>query len=311
MAGEQVAAAASPGWAPAPGKPAWEREGRGWPNREASRFLRAGGLGWHVQVMGGGPVLLLAHGTGASTHSWRGLMPLLARRFTVIAPDLPGHGFTETPGGDRLSLPGMARAVAALLQALDVTPALVAGHSAGAAVLIRMCLDRLIAPRAVASLNGALLPPQGAPMHLFAPLARLFAAMPLVPQVFAWRAADRAVVTKLLRATGSTLDPAGVELYARLARCPGHVAGALGMMANWDLRPLARDLPGLGPPLLQIVGSQDGTIPPSEARRVAGLVPGARVLGQPGLGHLAHEEQPQSVATALIDLARAQGVLPE
>ncbi len=305
-----VASRTRPGWTAARGKPAWDRDGRDWPNRDASRFLRVGGLGWHVQVMGGGPVLLLAHGTGASTHSWRGLLPLLAPHFTVVAPDLPGHGFTETPGAEGLSLPGMARAVAGLLQALELAPALAAGHSAGAAVLLRMCLDRLIAPRAAASLNGALLPPQGAPMHLFAPLARLFAAVPLVPQLFAWRAADRAVVTKLLRATGSTRDREGVELYARLARCPGHVAGALGMMANWDLRPLARDLPRLGVPLLQVVGSQDGTIPPSEAKRVAGLVPGARVLIQPGLGHLAHEERPRVVASALIELARAQGALP-
>lgn len=272
--------------------------------------MRAGGLGWHVQVMGTGPVLLLAHGTGAATHSWRGLAPLLARHFTVVAPDLPGHGFTQTPGADRLSLPGMARALGSLLQVVGMAPAMVVGHSAGAAILARMCLDRLIEPRAVVALNGAMLPLQGAAMHLFAPLARLLVAVPLVTQAFAWRAADRAVVTQLLRDTGSALDPVGVELYARLARCPGHVAGALGMMANWDLRPLARDLPRLAPPLVQIVGSQDRTIPPAEAQRVAALVRGARVLAQPGLGHLAHEEQPQQVADALLGLARAHGVLP-
>ena len=57
--------------------------------------------------MGDGPDLLLLHGSGAATHSWRDLAPLLARDFRVIAPDLPGHGFTETPGGDGLSLPGI------------------------------------------------------------------------------------------------------------------------------------------------------------------------------------------------------------
>ena len=77
----------------------WERDGRDWPNREASRFVEAGGLRWHVQQMGRGPVLLLLHGTGASTHSWRALLPLLAKSFTVVAPDLPGHGFTATPSG--------------------------------------------------------------------------------------------------------------------------------------------------------------------------------------------------------------------
>ncbi|MFZ4410973.1 MAG: alpha/beta fold hydrolase, partial [Paracraurococcus sp.] len=79
-----------------------------WPNRPTSRLVAAGGLRWHVQVAGTGPVLLLVHGTGAATHSWRDLLPLLARHFTVVAPDLPGHGFTERPRAEGLSLPGMA-----------------------------------------------------------------------------------------------------------------------------------------------------------------------------------------------------------
>lgn len=81
----------------------WERDGADWPNRAASRFVTASGLTWHVQAMGApeAPVLLLLHGTGAATHSWAGLAPLLAARFRVIAPDLPGHGFTDPlpPGG--------------------------------------------------------------------------------------------------------------------------------------------------------------------------------------------------------------------
>jgi len=80
----------------------WERDGRDWPNRSASRFVSAAGLRWHVQQFGTGPVALLVHGTGASTHSWRGLAPILAESFSVVAPDLPGHGFTEAPAADRL-----------------------------------------------------------------------------------------------------------------------------------------------------------------------------------------------------------------
>jgi magnesium chelatase accessory protein len=99
-------------------RPVWERDGRDWPNREASRFVRAAGLRWHVQVMGQGPALLLAHGTAATTHSWRALAPLLATRFTVVAPDLPGHGFTEAPPAVSLTVPGMACALAELLDTL-------------------------------------------------------------------------------------------------------------------------------------------------------------------------------------------------
>ena len=56
----------------------WDRDGAGWPNRSSSRFVVSGAMRWHVQIMGQGPVMLLIHGTGASTHSWRRLAPLLA-----------------------------------------------------------------------------------------------------------------------------------------------------------------------------------------------------------------------------------------
>src|SRR3954465_13439845 len=75
----------------------WDRDGRDWPHREASRFIEAAGLRWHVQIMGQGPAALLLQGTGGSTHSFRDLAPLLARRFTVVMPDLPGHGLNATP----------------------------------------------------------------------------------------------------------------------------------------------------------------------------------------------------------------------
>ena len=110
-------------------RPLWERDGADWPNRTASRFVASSGLTWHVQEMGAAdaPVLLLLHGTGAATHSWAGLAPLLAARFRVVAPDLPGHGFTGTPPGHGLSLPAMARRTGALLEAIGARPSEVAG----------------------------------------------------------------------------------------------------------------------------------------------------------------------------------------
>ena len=288
--------------------PLWEREGLGWPNREASRFVQAGGIEWHVQVMGQGPVLLLVHGTGAATHSWRDLAPLLAEHFTVVAPDLPGHGFTEALLYPRMSLPGMAAALSALLTQLNVKPALAAGHSAGAAILIRMCLDKMIAPNGLVSLNGALLPMHGAAGRFFSPLAQIFALNPLVPRLFSWRSADRGVVEKLLRGTGSEIGAAGVEFYARLARRSGHAGAALTMMAKWELEPLAHSLSGLTCPLLLVVGEGDRSIAPAQAEQVRRLVPDASVERLPGLGHLAHEEAPDRVAALIRAFAARTGV---
>ncbi len=280
-----------------------------WPNRDASRFLRVGPLTWHVQVGGAdtAPVMLLLHGTGASTHSWRGVWPYLVRHFRVVAPDLPGHGFTSVPGGHRLSLPAMARDLAGLLDAIGSEPALAVGHSAGAAVLARMCIDRMIAPAGLVSLNGAFMPLAGPAGQVFAPLARLLVGLPVLPQLFAWRAGDPRVVERLLAGTGSRLDAAGVGYYARLVREPGHAAGALRMMANWDLVPVVRDLPRLATPLLLVAADNDRAIPPRDADRVAALVPHARVIHWAGLGHLAHEEAPERAAAAVEAFARSVG----
>lgn len=289
----------------------WERDGLDWPHRDASRFVDAGGVRWHVQQFDTAPtdhppqVALLLHGTGASSHSWCGLAPLLAQHATVLSLDLPGHGFTSMParGASGLTLPGMARALRELLARLHLAPTVIVGHSAGAAVAVRMCLDGLAAPGLVFSVNGALLPLAGLVGQMFSPVARLMAATPFVPRVFSWHANDPAVLQRLVDATGSALDPAGVALYGRLVRNPGHAAAALQMMARWDLQTLSHDLRRLRTPLHLLVGANDRTVAPRQAQRVQAMLgPEARahVTTLPGLGHLAHEERPDLVAAAVL-----------
>jgi magnesium chelatase accessory protein len=73
------------------------------------------------------------------------------------------------------------------------------------------------------------------------------------------------------------------------------------MMAQWDLPALRQDLPRLATPLLLLVGKQDRTIRPTEARRLQAILPAARILALPGLGHLAHEEAPELVTDAILE----------
>ncbi|MFO0325837.1 MAG: alpha/beta fold hydrolase BchO [Burkholderiales bacterium] len=307
----------------------WQREGRDWPNREASRFVEAGGIRWHVQVMPAvalnrqsspktspgnvrataleeRPVVLLVHGTGAASHSWRGLMGDLAQHFTVVAPDLPGHGFTSAPPSSGYALPAMARALAALLDKLALRPSIAVGHSAGAAILARMCLDGSIAPRHLVSLNGALLPLGGIAGEVFSPLARLLSGSRLVPRLFAWRAEDPKVLDRLLDSTGSNVDPQGKQLYGTLVSNPHHAAAALEMMAQWDLREMPASLSrfaGTGCTLTLVVGENDKTVPPFESERVCKIVPNAKLVRIRGVGHLAHEERPQRVSHLIEELA--------
>lgn len=278
----------------------WNIDGRQWPNREASEFVKAAGIDWHVQRMGRGPNLVLVHGTGAATHSWAGLAPLLARRFSLVAFDLPGHGFTKWPQPHRLSLPGMAADINELLRVMNVEPEIVVGHSAGAAILARMCLDEKIAPRLLVSLNGAFLPFGGVAGALFSPLAKLLVLNPFVPRFFAWQASAPDAVGRLIKGTGSSIDADGIANYAKLVKSPAHVAAALRMMANWQLEPLVADLPKLKTKLLLLAADNDRSVSPRVSQRVHELVKGSTLEMLHGLGHLAHEEKPEMVAERIV-----------
>jgi magnesium chelatase accessory protein len=288
----------------------FETDGRDWPLREASRFVMAGGLRWHVQVMGAGPPLLLIHGTGASTHSWRDLIPVLAKRFTVIAPDLPGHGFTQMPADAAgLSLPGMATGLTALLAELKVAPEIGAGHSAGAAILAQMALHNGLGLKSLVSINGAILPLIGMAGRLFSPIAKALVGLDFVPRFAAGRANDASVIARLMGNTGSTISPQGVALYGQLARNSGHVAAALNMMANWDLNALEPALPKLRARVLLVAAGLDKMIKPDDSFRLRDRLPNAEVVYLRDLGHLSHEEQPGETCELITQQGVQAGIL--
>ena len=154
--------------------------------------------------------------------------------FRLLAPDLPGHGFTSARRTPDPSLPGMARALTALLAKLDFAPRLAIGHSAGAAILARLIAEGKIKPELFVAINGAFLPFEGFAARLFPLVARLLRFNPLAARMFS-AMSDRASVANMLAGMGTRLDARGLDLYARLMKSPAHCAGALDMMANWDL----------------------------------------------------------------------------
>lgn len=288
------------------GKPRWETDGAHWPHREASRFIEAGGVRWHVQDYGAGPAILFLHGAGASVHSWADVGAALEKDFRVIAVDLPGHGFSSTPPGARMSLGGMTASLAALLKAMEVAPALIVGHSAGAAIMIDMMAEKLVAPRAGISINGALAPFDGPASFLFPAIAKLLAFNPFAPSMVAHGAARRDRVEQLIRGTGSRIPQRNVDNYAALLARSGHVAGVLRMMANWNVERLLKKLSRLDTPLLFAAAENDRAVPPSLAAEAARLAPRGDVRLYPGLGHLAHEENPETFAALIREIAAAR-----
>ncbi|PWJ21694.1 alpha/beta fold hydrolase BchO [Jannaschia seohaensis] len=278
-----------------------------WPNAEASRIVESRPHRWHVQQLGTGPDLLMLHGAGASTHSWAALAPRLSGRLRLTMIDLPGHGFSRAGTRARSGLDAMAEDITALLAQLEVTPAAYLGHSAGAALALRLSLDAK-PQRPVIAINGAFQMFNGVAGFLFPIMAKALSLNPLTVPLFTMGSTP-ARTRRLLSGTGSAIDAPTLDRYHRLISDRTHVAGALAMMANWSLDGLLRDAPRMEAPVLLLAGERDRTVPAAVSRDMARRLPRAQLRVESALGHLLHEEAPDLAAGACIAFLEETGVL--
>jgi magnesium chelatase accessory protein len=267
-----------------------------WPNRNASRSIACKPHLWHVQDMGaqGRPTLLLLHGAGGATHSFRHLIPALAQDYRLILIDLPGQGFTRLGAKSRCGVDAMASDIAALCAQEHWPITAIIGHSAGAAIALRMAETMPL--QAIVGINAALGKFEGVSGWIFPVMAKLLALTPMIPQLFSKFAATPAKTQQLLASTGSTIDAQGEAQYLHLMRMPSHVEATLAMMAQWDLAGLMNRLPQQTIPCLLITGAQDLAVPPKVSQQSAMLMPLSRWVNLPGYGHLIHEEAAEEVA---------------
>ncbi|MEO0465029.1 MAG: alpha/beta fold hydrolase BchO [Pseudomonadota bacterium] len=287
------------------GDPDWYTDAKSWPNGSHSEFWRVGQFVWHIQRRGDGPVMLLIHGTGAATHSWAPLVEILHRQFTTISVDLPGHGFTRSPRNFRPTLTNISTALTALLSDMDICPTSVVGHSAGAAIAVSMVARRELAPSSLVSINGALKPFEG-PMQIIAPtIAKAATFGGLAARMVSRNSSGPSQIRNLISSIGSDPDKVDVTSYASLLQRHGHIQGALSMMANWDLTSVLYDCTQIEQPILFIAGGNDLAVAPDISKHAAGRAPNGAYFEIDGVGHLAHEENPEAVADIIVcELAR-------
>lgn len=281
----------------------WPRDLQGWPHRAASHRFAGPVHRWHVQIMAdrdGLPDLLLLHGAGASTHSWRDLMQPLAQHFRVIVPDLPGHGFTTLGLRNRSGLDAMAHDLRALATAQGWNPAAIVGHSAGGAIALELTRQGPWHGVPVVGINAALGPFPGLAGVVFPILAQVMAAAPFVPRLMSRQMRQDRQIARVIESTGSQLDADGRRFYQRLASDPDHVAGTLRMMAQWDLAPLRAAFETHPSQVLLLAADRDTNVPPAISTEAAEAIPQGRFLPLNHLGHLAHEEDPNRLVVEIL-----------
>jgi pimeloyl-ACP methyl ester carboxylesterase len=258
------------------------------------------------RMAGSGPVIALIHGITSSGRTWERVVPALAKRHTVIAPDLLGHGESAKPRGD-YSLGAYASGVRDLLVALDVPHATVVGHSLGGGIAMQLAYqfpERV--ERLVLVDSGGL----GREVNLMLRAATLPGSEYVLPLLCASPLRDAArAVGRALGAVGLTpgSDLQGMaEGFASLAAVDARRAFLHTARSIIDLtgqRVSARDRLYLaeGMPTLIVWGERDPMIPVAHGRAAHASMPGSRLEVFEGAGHFPFNDDPVRFAEALGD----------
>lgn len=266
---------------------------------------------------GEGPVVVLLHGMGASSYTWRLVVPLLAAGHRVIAPDLLGHGESAKPRGD-YSLGAFAVGLRDLLDALKIRRATIVGHSLGGGVAMQFVHQHpQYCERLVLVNSGGLGPDVGAILRVLSVPGSEF-VLPLVagrPTAAAVKWVRRLRAKRTADARGKAdsdtdgideLSPAYASLADRHARAAflrtlRSVIDRRGQAVNGSIKlSSANDLP-----VLIIWGEQDRVIPVAHGHHTHATIPGSRLVVLPDLGHRTHLDAPEKVSGLIADFIAA------
>jgi pimeloyl-ACP methyl ester carboxylesterase len=255
---------------------------------------------------GDGPALLLLHGITDSSATWEGVAPSLAEHFTLIAPDLLGHGESATPRGD-YSLGAHASGVRDILTALGIERVTVVGHSLGGGIAMQFAYqfpERT--ERLVLVSSGGL----GREVHFLLRAAALPGADYVLPALTSGGliGVGRGVgglLKRLRLAPGEDLQVLA-QGFASLDNAGSRQAFLHTVRAVIEpsgQRVSAQDrlsLAGLLPSLI-VWGERDSIIPIEHGVAAHEAMPGSRFEVFPDAGHMPHDADPERFAELLID----------
>jgi pimeloyl-ACP methyl ester carboxylesterase len=246
------------------------------------------------------PPVVVLHGFGASSDSWRRVAPLLADRFHVAAIDLNGFGYTERPrAAEAYALEGQGKLVLKALDALDLRRVHLAGHSYGGGLALWLAQQ---APSRVRTLVlfGATHPQwaetRRRPAARIRPLVAASVRGVYLKDPYVRAAlernfyADDQVTDDLLRSYTAPLRVEGVVRAYQALTAPRRDAPAA-------IR--AFDFAATVQPTLVVWGEDDVTTPLEPARADIARIPDARLVVLPDCGHIPMEERPAESAEAM------------
>ena len=283
------------------------------PSREQARheveYLTIHGHRRAFVRTGSGPALLLLHGLGADHTTWDRVVDQLARRYTVVAPDLLGHGESAKPRAD-YTLGGYANGMRDLLTVLGIDNVTLVGHSFGGGVAMQFAYQFPERTERLILVGSGGLGPEVTPViraittpgfeHLMAPLT-----LPGVRHVAA--AAMRALKRTGFKEFRDFDEVAAIYETFREYDARSAIAHVTRAVVDWRGQVVTmadRAYLTEAMPLCVIWGEEDRVIPVSHAALAAELAPGARVEVIANAGHFPHKDHPERFVRIVNDFVR-------
>jgi pimeloyl-ACP methyl ester carboxylesterase len=286
-----------------------------WPNSinliyhpEHSWFTTVGGVRIHYQEAGdeNAPPMILIHGFISSNLVWNEVfLPLARAGFRVIAPDLPGYGYSDKPFDARYTIDAQAYAVLGLMDRLGIDRATIVGASYGGAVAATIALDY---PDRVANLVlvGAVTNDQPKKKLLL----RL-AGVPLLgdiatPLFLGSRWILRKRTEEVYRRLGYPVDERKLAARHHLLATANTHRAMIRTVRRWRADRIERELSLIRQPTLLVWGEEDTHIPVSNAFQLRDAIPNSRLIVFRRCGHLPPTEYPEKFVEVVAEFVRAQ-----
>ncbi|HEV7744585.1 MAG TPA: alpha/beta hydrolase [Pyrinomonadaceae bacterium] len=268
-----------------------------------SRFIEVDGVRMHYQEAGdpNTPPMILIHGFAASNLVWsKVFLEFAAAGYRVIAPDLPGYGYSAKPRHLDYTIANQAEMVVSFLQQTKIDRAVFLGSSYGAAIGATIALDH---PDLVEKLVMVGAVNNNKPTRYL--LMRLFGS-PIIgdilsPLLVGSRRLLRMRMKRVYDRHSWVLDERRVDARHLPLRTRGAHRAIIRTVRRWDAERVSREAHLLTQPTLLIWGDTDREVPLQDGERLHESIPGSRLVVFRECGHLPQEEYPETFVDVVVD----------
>jgi len=284
----------------------WEQNRDAVFHADYSRFMEVDGVRLHYQEAGdpNAPPMILVHGFAASNLVWsKVFLEFAAAGYRVIAPDLPGYGYSGKPRHLDYTIASQSEMVVGFLKRLAIDRAVLLGSSYGAAVAATIALDH---PTLVEKLIMVGAVNNNKPTRYL--LMRLFGS-PIIgdilsPLLVGSRWLLRLRMKRVYDRHSWVLDERRVDARHLPLRTRGAHRAIIRTVRRWDAERVSREAHLLTQPTLLLWGDSDREVPLADGKRLHEAIPGSRLLVFRECGHLPHEEYPAQFVEVVLDFVQ-------